>query len=38
MTTKKIYEKFTNLNQEKLNTINNKKAYFKNNAMTTVIK
>ena len=38
MTTKQIYKKFTNLSQEKLNTINNKKTYVKNDVMTTVIK
>ena len=35
--TKKNYKKFTNLSQEKLNTINNKKN-VKNDVMTTVIK
>ena len=34
--TKKNYKKFTNLSQEKLNTINNKKTYVKNDVMTTV--
>ena len=29
---------FTNLNQETLNTINNKKIYVKNDVMTTIIK
>ena len=29
---------FTNLSQEKLNTINNKKTYVKNDVMTTIIK
>ena len=38
MTKKQIYNKFTNLSQEKLNTINNKKTYVKNDVMTTVIK
>ena len=38
MTKKQIYKKFTNLSQEKLNTINNKKTYVKNDVMTTVIK
>ena len=35
---KQIYKKFTNLSQEKLNTINNKKTYVKNNVMATIIK
>ena len=35
---KQICKKFTNLSQEKLNTINNKKTYVKNDVMTTVIK
>ena len=38
MTKKQIYKKFTNLSHEKLNTINNKKTYVKNDVMTTVIK
>ena len=38
MTKSEIYEKFTNLSQEKLNTKNDKKAYVKNDVMTTVIK
>ena len=38
MTKKQIYKNFTNLSQEKLNTINNKKTYVKNDVMTTVIK
>ena len=38
MTKKQIYKKFTNLSQEKFNTINNKKTYAKNDDMTTVIK
>ena len=38
MTKKQIYNKFTNLSQEKLNTINNKKTYVKNDIMTTIIK
>ena len=38
MTKKQIYKKFTNLSQEKLNTINNKKTYVKNDVMTTIIK
>ena len=38
MTEKQIYKRFTNLSQEKLNTINNKKTYIKNDVMTIVIK
>ena len=38
MAKKEIYKKFANLSQEKLNTINNKKTYVKNEVMTTVIK
>ena len=38
MTKIDIYKKFTNLSQEKLNIINNKKNYVKNDVMTTVIK
>ena len=38
MTEKEIYEKFTNLSQEELNTKNNKKKYVRNDVMTTVIK
>ena len=38
MTKKQIYKKFTNLSQEKLNTINNKETYVKNSVMTTNIK
>ena len=38
MTKRQIYKKFTNLSKEKLNTINNKKAYVRNDVMTTVIK
>ena len=38
MTKKQIHKKFTNLSQEKLNAINNKKTYVKNDVMTTVIK
>ena len=38
MTKKQIYKKFTNLSQEKLNTINNKKTYVKNDVMKTIIK
>ena len=38
MTKREIYKKFTKLSQEKLNTINNKKTYIKNDVMTIVIK
>ena len=38
MTKRQIYKKFTNLSQEKLNTIKNKKTYVENGVMTTVIK
>ena len=38
MTRKQIYKKFTNLSQEKLNAINNKETYVKNDVMTTIIK
>ena len=38
MTKKQIYQKFTNLGQEILNTINNKKTYVKNDVMKTAIK
>ena len=38
MTKREIYKKLTNFSQEKLNTINNKKTYVKNDVMTTVIK
>ena len=38
MTKKQIYKKFTNLSLEKLNVINNKKSYVKNDFMKTVIK
>ena len=30
MTKRQIYKKFTNLSQKKLNTINNKKSYVRN--------
>ena len=38
MTKRQIYEKFTNLSKKELNTKNNKKAYVRNYAMTTIIK
>ena len=36
MTKRQIYKKFTNLSQEKLNAINNKKNYVRNDVMKTV--
>ena len=38
MTKKQIYKKFTNLRQEEMNTINNKKTFVKYNVMITIIK
>ena len=38
ITKKEIYKKFDNLSKKKLNTKNNKKAYVRNDVMTTVIK
>ena len=38
MTKREIYKKFTNLSKQELNKKNNKKAYVKNDVMTTVIK
>ena len=38
MTKKQIYKNLTNLSQEKLNTVNNKNTYVKNDVMTTAIK
>ena len=38
MTKRQIYKMFSNLRQEKLNTINNKKTYVKNDVMTTIVK
>ena len=38
MAKKQIYKKLANLSQEKLNTIDNKKTYVKNDVMTTIIK
>ena len=35
---KQIYKNLTNLSQEKLKTIDNKKNYVKNDVMTTIIK
>ena len=38
MTKREIYKKFTNLSQKELTTKNNKKAYVRNDVMTTIIK
>ena len=38
MTKRQIYKKFTNLSEKELNTKNNKKAYVRNDVMTTIIK
>ena len=38
MTKREIYQKFTSLSKEKLNTINNKKTFVKNDVTTIVIK
>ena len=38
MTERKIYKKFDNLSEKELNTKNNKKAYVRNDVITTVIK
>ena len=38
ITKKQIYKKFANLSQEKLNAIDKKNIYVKNNVMTTIIK
>ena len=38
MTKREIYQKLTSLSQEKLNTINNKKTFVKNDVMTIAIK
>ena len=38
MTKREIYKKFTNLSKKELNTKNNKKAYVRNDVMTTIIK
>ena len=37
MTERKIYKKFDNLSEKELNTKNNKKAYVRNDVMTTII-
>ena len=38
MTEREIYKIFTNSSEKELNTKNNKKAYLKNDVMTTIIK
>ena len=38
MTKREIYKNFTNLSEKELNTKNNKKAYVRNDVITTVIK
>ena len=38
MTKREIYKKFTNLSEQELNKENNKKAYVRNDVMTTVFK
>ena len=38
MAKKQSYKKLANLSQEKLNSIDNKKTYVKNDVMTTIIK
>ena len=38
MTKRQIYKKFNNLNKKQLNAKNNKKAYVRNDVMTTIIK
>ena len=38
MTKREIYQKFTSLSKEKLNAINNKKTFVKNDVTTIVIK
>ena len=38
ITERKIYKTFTSLSKKELNTKNNKKAYVRNDVMTTVIK
>ena len=37
MTKREIYKKFTNLSKKELNAKNNKKAYVRNDVMTTII-
>ena len=38
MTEREMYEKFSNLSKDELNTKSNKNIYVKNNVMTTIIK
>ena len=38
MTEREIYEKFSNLREEELNTKSNKNIYVKNDVMTTIVK
>ena len=38
MTKRKIYKKFTNLNEKELNTQNNKNPYVRNDVMTAIVK
>ena len=38
MTKREIYKNSDNLSEKKLNTKNNKKAYVRNDVMTTIIK
>ena len=38
MTEREIYKNFTNLSEKELNTKNNKKAYVRNDVITTVVK
>ena len=38
MTKREIYKKFTNSSEKELNIKNNKKAYVRNDVMTTIIK
>ena len=38
MAKRQIYKTFTNLSKKELNTKNNKKAYVRNDVMTTIIK
>ena len=38
MTVREIYEKFTNLSEDKLNEMSSKNVYVKNTIMTNIIK
>ena len=38
MTERKVFEKYANLNEDKLNTESRKNVYVKNDVMSTVIK